>query len=207
MVGSSDISVDQQKSGHRRLRRGLGSPTRLARASRRALGWNSVHRVDHSQPRAKIEGGLYRDLEGVLDEPALANVVLDSIRVGDFGELAQACLDERETFAYQIGVGQRDDSAPMHASRCDGPAATADPAILAELGSLAPDGSFLPRSGAGSNRTATSRAARCVAARRRLGCADSALPEVAQHLVGWGGRPEPPCRRPSQSSLPDRSGS
>ena len=56
--------------------------------------------------RSNVEGGLYRDLEGVLDKPTLANVVLDSFGVGEFGELAQACLDECETLAYQVCVGQ-----------------------------------------------------------------------------------------------------
>ena len=57
--------------------------------------------------RGNVEDGLYRDLEGVLDKPALTDVALDSLGVGDFGKLAQACLDERESLAYEIDVGQR----------------------------------------------------------------------------------------------------
>ena len=105
------MDQDVAETGHpAKLRRepGCHPSGTLKQLEEFLVGARFTESITRDHVRSNVESGLYRDLKGVLDEPSLANVVLDSIGVGDFGELAQACLDERETFAYQIGVSQRE---------------------------------------------------------------------------------------------------
>ena len=109
----SEVSVDQDvaETGHlAKLRRepGRHPSGTLEQLEELLVGARFTESITRHHVRSNVEGSLYRDLKGVLDKPALANVVLDSIGVGEFGEFAQTRLDERETFAYEIGVGQRE---------------------------------------------------------------------------------------------------
>ena len=92
------MDQDVAKTGHlAKLRRepGCHPSGPLEQLEERLVGARFTESITRDHVRSNVEGGLYRDLKGVLDEPALADVVLDPIGVGDFGKLAQACLDER----------------------------------------------------------------------------------------------------------------
>ncbi len=51
-----------------------------------------------------VEGGLYRDLERVLDEPLLLHVGAQRGREGELTQLADARLDERELLGDEVAV-------------------------------------------------------------------------------------------------------
>ena len=108
-----EVSVDQDvaETGHpAKLRRepGCHPSGTLEQLEECLVGARLTESIARDHVRSDVEGGLYRDLKGVLDEPALANVVLDPVGVGEFGKLAQTRLDERESLAHQVGVDQRD---------------------------------------------------------------------------------------------------
>ena len=84
--------------------RGRHPPGAFEHLEERLIGAWFTEPLTRDHVGSDVEGGLYRNLQGVLDKPALANITLDSSGVGEFGELPQAGLDERETLAYQVEV-------------------------------------------------------------------------------------------------------
>ena len=105
-----DVTVHQDvaESSHlAELRPELGRqpPRAFEQLEKRVVGGRLAESFAGDDVSGDVEAGLNHDLKGVLDKPALAEVVLDSIGIGEFGELAQAGLDERESLAYQIRVG------------------------------------------------------------------------------------------------------
>ena len=69
---------------------GVTHPARSSISKSAWIGARFTESLTRDHVGSDVEGGLYRNLQGVLDKPTLANVMLHSIGVGEFGELAQA---------------------------------------------------------------------------------------------------------------------